>query len=59
MTGPGRLADDFTGATDLAGNLVATGRRTVVVPDVPDEMPSGPTPRLSRSRFASPPPARR
>ncbi|MBP0456889.1 3-oxo-tetronate kinase [Streptomyces montanisoli] len=26
----GCIADDFTGATDLAGNLVATGRRTVV-----------------------------
>ncbi len=40
MTALGCVADDFTGATDLAGNLVATGRRTVVVLGVPDEVPS-------------------
>lgn len=28
----GAIADDFTGATDLAGNLVASGFRTAVVP---------------------------
>jgi uncharacterized protein YgbK (DUF1537 family) len=37
----GAIADDFTGATDLAGNLVATGRRTVVCLGVPDEVPAG------------------
>lgn len=41
MTGLGCIADDFTGATDLAGNLVATGHRTVVVLGVPDEVPTG------------------
>ncbi|WP_329459160.1 3-oxo-tetronate kinase [Streptomyces sp. NBC_01497] len=36
MTELGCIADDFTGATDLAGNLVATGRRTVVTVGPPD-----------------------
>uniref|UniRef100_A0AAU2VZY8 3-oxo-tetronate kinase n=1 Tax=Streptomyces sp. NBC_00008 TaxID=2903610 RepID=A0AAU2VZY8_9ACTN len=36
MTELGCIADDFTGATDLAGNLVASGRRTVVTIGVPD-----------------------
>ncbi|MEV8565455.1 3-oxo-tetronate kinase [Streptomyces sp. NPDC051322] len=35
MTELGCIADDFTGATDLAGNLVATGRRAVVTIGVP------------------------
>ncbi|MEV6793296.1 3-oxo-tetronate kinase [Streptomyces sp. NPDC051320] len=35
MTEFGCIADDFTGATDLAGNLVATGRRAVVTIGVP------------------------
>lgn len=30
----GAIADDFTGATDLAGNLVESGFRTAVVPSV-------------------------
>ncbi|MFJ8886754.1 four-carbon acid sugar kinase family protein [Streptomyces sp. NPDC102402] len=36
MTALGCIADDFTGATDLAGNLLASGRRTVVTIGVPD-----------------------
>ncbi|MCZ4602694.1 four-carbon acid sugar kinase family protein [Streptomyces sp. Lzd4kr] len=36
MTVLGCIADDFTGATDLAGNLVASGRRTVVTIGVPE-----------------------
>lgn len=36
MTELGCVADDFTGATDLAGNLAATGRRAVVTVGVPD-----------------------
>jgi len=41
MTALGCVADDFTGATDLAGNLVATGRRTVVTLGVPTAVPAG------------------
>ena len=41
MTRLGCVADDFTGATDLAGNLVATGRRTVVTLGVPETVPAG------------------
>ncbi|HEY9460674.1 MAG TPA: four-carbon acid sugar kinase family protein, partial [Paralcaligenes sp.] len=33
----GCIADDFTGATDLAGMLVQAGMRTVQVVGVPDE----------------------
>ena len=33
----GCIADDFTGATDLAGMLVDAGMRTVQVIGVPDE----------------------
>lgn len=33
----GCIADDFTGATDLANNLVRTGMRTVQTVGVPDE----------------------
>jgi len=32
----GCIADDFTGATDLASTLVAGGMRTVVLPGVPE-----------------------
>ncbi len=32
----GCIADDFTGATDLASTLVAQGMRTVVLPGVPE-----------------------
>jgi uncharacterized protein YgbK (DUF1537 family) len=35
MTTLGCIADDSTGATDLAGDLVATGHRTVVCLGVP------------------------
>lgn len=34
----GCIADDFTGATDLANNLVRAGMRVVLTVDVPDEM---------------------
>ena len=33
----GCIADDFTGATDLANNLVRSGMRTVQVIGVPTE----------------------
>ncbi|MDT8421364.1 MAG: four-carbon acid sugar kinase family protein [Desulfuromonadales bacterium] len=32
----GAIADDFTGATDLANNLVRAGMRTIQIIDVPD-----------------------
>jgi len=37
MTSPvlGCIADDFTGATDLANNLVRAGMRVVLTVDVP------------------------
>ncbi|MFD7438401.1 3-oxo-tetronate kinase [Streptomyces sp. NPDC059861] len=38
MSRLGCVADDFTGATDLAGNLAATGRRVVVTVG-PDDRP--------------------
>src|SRR5271163_4313687 len=39
MTSPvlGCIADDFTGATDLANNLVRAGMRVVLTVDVPAE----------------------
>ena len=39
----GCIADDFTGATDLANMLVRGGMRTVLVIDVPDESASANT----------------
>ena len=33
----GAVADDFTGATDLAGNWTARGLRTSVLLGLPDE----------------------
>ncbi|HVO88443.1 MAG TPA: 3-oxo-tetronate kinase [Casimicrobiaceae bacterium] len=35
----GCIADDFTGATDLANNLVRSGMRVVQAIDVPDKLP--------------------
>ncbi|MFD7923816.1 3-oxo-tetronate kinase [Streptomyces sp. NPDC059740] len=39
MTRLGCIADDFTGATDLAGNLTATGHRVAVTVGVPAQVP--------------------
>ena len=39
----GAIADDFTGATDLANTLVRQGMRTVQLIDVPDGAPAGAT----------------
>ncbi|MDX3097806.1 four-carbon acid sugar kinase family protein [Streptomyces sp. ME19-03-3] len=41
MTPLGCVADDFTGATDLAGNLVTAGRRVIVTVGPPDRVPEG------------------
>ncbi|MEV5172636.1 3-oxo-tetronate kinase [Streptomyces flaveolus] len=40
MSRLGCVADDFTGATDLGGNLAATGRRVVVTIGPPDGIPT-------------------
>ncbi|MBT9490587.1 MAG: four-carbon acid sugar kinase family protein [Rubrivivax sp.] len=40
----GCIADDFTGATDLANNLVRAGMRTVQTIGVPDQSPDGQVP---------------
>ncbi|MFD8192879.1 3-oxo-tetronate kinase [Streptomyces wuyuanensis] len=40
----GCIADDFTGATDLANNLVRAGMRVVQLIDVPEEGPAGQRP---------------
>ena len=37
MTVLGCIADDFTGATDLANNLVRAGMRVVLTVDVPTQ----------------------